>query len=196
MADSVRKVVAREMASVEFLQQLRQVYKDCKIPDYKMVEEIFISPYIFHFLEKEGIERRLDVQYEVVIRSVIRPGHKRGVFFLFICTYFVGNKVYKGTSINFINYVTNYCCKNMFYIFFNCFVGESFRQEFAKLAAAKNAYEGLTGKKFLPTKYFTGGNCDPSLKYTFGEREVFQTVAMLPEVIELILIVDKMFFYV
>lgn len=59
------------------------------------------------------------------------------------------------------------------------FTAESHLLEYAKLAAARNAFIGITEREFYPTKFFTGEECDPSLEYTFSESESHLTVTRI-----------------
>lgn len=99
IADSIRKAVAREMASVQFLQQIREVYKDCRIPNYEVFDELFIDPRIVRALEKEVGERCLNMSDEVRVRpmkSCDGQGNRRIHYYLFVCSYYVGTETFKG----------------------------------------------------------------------------------------------------
>ncbi len=101
MADSIRKQVAREMAAVEFLEQLAKVDvdKSCKIPKYTILPEIFIDPRIIHKLEKKAIEMNLDTANYVKVRFVRKPNGRPGgddVDYMFVATFLVGKAAYKG----------------------------------------------------------------------------------------------------
>lgn len=99
MADSVRKEVAREMAAVEFLEQFAKMDKNCKIPDYAIMPEVFINPRIFYQLEKKATEMNLDTANYVKVRVVQKPNRNPGgddVGYLFVATVLVGKAAYKG----------------------------------------------------------------------------------------------------
>lgn len=108
MADSIRKAVAREMASVQFLEQIREVYKDCHIPKYEVFEELFIDPRIIRALENEAGGRCLSISDEVRVRpmkSCDGHGNKQIHYYLFVCTYYVGTQTFKGKKYVFLSFL-------------------------------------------------------------------------------------------
>lgn len=98
MADSIWKQVAREMAAVQFLEQLAKMDKPCKIPKYTILPELFIDPRIFYMLAKEARRRNFNVTNRMKTRPINMTYRKRGHFVahLYVSTFLVGKVIYKG----------------------------------------------------------------------------------------------------
>lgn len=97
VADSVRKVVAREMAAAEFLRKLQVAQPECKIPKYEVIEEIFIDPKICEQLCEFATDKGLLVTYEVKLKpSTPQDVLQYDSCFVFSWTYYVGNATYTG----------------------------------------------------------------------------------------------------
>lgn len=97
VADSIRKVVAREMAAAEFLRKLLVAQPDCKIPKYEVMDEIFIDPKIRDQLNDLATDKGLHVTYEVKLKpSTPQDVLQYDSYFVFSWTYYVGNATYTG----------------------------------------------------------------------------------------------------
>lgn len=69
VADCQRKVVAREMAAVEFLKKFLDAQPTFKVPKYQVFDELFIDPKIYTELEKLAKAQGIQVTYDVGTRK-------------------------------------------------------------------------------------------------------------------------------
>ncbi len=95
IADSSRKVVARELASQEFLKLLKEAYPDGKIPEYELPPEIFLDPKVYKAIEKARQETDTDVTFEMCMENKF-GGLEGGRLPFFKCIYYMNGSEFFG----------------------------------------------------------------------------------------------------
>lgn len=98
IADSSRKVVARELACQEFLKLLKEAFPDGKIPEYELPPEIFLDPKVYRAIEKEGEEAGTDVTFDMCMENKF-GGLDGGRLPFFKCVYYMNGSEFFGMTV-------------------------------------------------------------------------------------------------
>jgi hypothetical protein len=101
VAESSRKILAKEAAAQEFLKSLKDAESTLEIPPFKIPEACYYDPVICTRLEQLIASLSLDLRFEIVQTRLSRHDY-------FTTTYFVGEDAYEGElNVYLINcYVT------------------------------------------------------------------------------------------
>ncbi|CAL8124851.1 unnamed protein product [Orchesella dallaii] len=145
MADSCRKVVAKEMAAHEFLRKLREEYPDAEVPSYEPPSEFFIHPKICKWVEDLGVELGLKLEFGMPVKMPCPKGKLNGAPYMYVTTCQIGDRVLQGTSTD---------------------------EKYCTIDAYRKVWEFFTGEKFPYTRHFMGRRCNPLLKYDFATWEM------------------------
>ncbi len=96
IAESFGRAVAREIACLEFLKLLKEVYPDGQIPEHELPDEIFLDPKVYEAIKVLEAERGAKFTVEIGNDDrAIGFGDKPAG--MYICTYhldeqrFIGN---------------------------------------------------------------------------------------------------------
>ncbi|ODM92604.1 hypothetical protein Ocin01_14077 [Orchesella cincta] len=151
-ANSNRKVVAREVASKEFLRELQAEYPDVEIPAYEIPDGVFIDPKVKDLAVAVARSQGIPLQSETTIQKTdLRRRQKDDPEHVYVCTYFVGDEVIRGIHPNL---------------------------DYATLEAAKMVWEKLTNESYRSTKFSVGDNCSGEFLYNFFETEVYNSLEL------------------
>lgn len=100
IAESFRKIVAREIACLEFLNKLKEVYPDGKIPEYELANEIFLDPKIYETIRILGKESGAQISVEIGNdERAIGFGDKPAE--MYKCTYHLDKQQFIGIMITY-----------------------------------------------------------------------------------------------
>ncbi|CAL8134346.1 unnamed protein product [Orchesella dallaii] len=149
-ADSVRKVVAREMACKEFLKKLREEYPEADIPRCELPPEFLIDPKVMKLVEDMASELGHSWEFKKSVKAIDRDQRQSGdPDYVYVSTYEIGDITIQGVSRD---------------------------EKYSALEASRKVWELFSGEKFPFTKYFFGDRCDPMLNYDFAESEVYHVL--------------------